>query len=95
MLRVTIEFVPFGIEREAHPIAQLLIINEGTGNLSRGNYRLEWRDLDESQPNYLPQKAPWLITHIKGWPRTRTVWQLVERSLKTLWVHLAPEGQEP
>lgn len=44
MLRVRVEFVPYGREQWRSEIAQLEIINLGTGNPERGNYKLVLRD---------------------------------------------------
>lgn len=39
MIRVTIEFVPFGVEDAASTIGELRIWNDGTGTPEVGNYR--------------------------------------------------------
>ena len=44
MLRIKIELVPFGIESEARTIADMEIINDGTGNHRYGNYIYELWD---------------------------------------------------
>jgi hypothetical protein len=48
MIRVTIDFIPFGIEAEAARIGILTVWNEGTGTQEIGNYRwlLAYKTLD-------------------------------------------------
>lgn len=41
MIRVRVEFVPFGDEKLAHEVCKLKVWNDGTGTSQRGNYQYE------------------------------------------------------
>lgn len=87
MLRVTVELLPLGMEKPQN-LGTLLIVNEGTGSASLGNYKARV---------YRPHKKPitgremWLkriatrASEIWGWPRQeKPVWSLVAEALKEL-----------
>jgi hypothetical protein len=62
MIRVTIELVPHGIEARKRHLGTILIANDATGTLTRGNYRAT---LSQSgQP-----KRIWKSVHLTDFPR--------------------------
>ena len=67
MIRVRVELVPFGNEDEAREIGQLVLANDGHGNMFTGNYVFVYADnLNEEREG-----------SVKDFPRKRGVWQLI------------------
>lgn len=70
MLRLKLEFVPFGLESQARQIGLVEIWNDGTGTLEVGNYKARLTKLDV--PNVRRKTCK-----IKAFPRTeRDAWDL-------------------
>ena len=73
MLRVTIEFVPYGDESKAHVLHTAAISNDGVGTPERGNYRYTLNS---------KQQRAWRKGRIKEFPRLRLgAWDLLYRVL--------------
>lgn len=79
MLRVTVELVPRGIESKARKIATMTIANDGTGNLSTGNYK------GVLHAEYTAPTGR--LGYVTGFHRkSQSVWSLIGAFLK-LWGH--------
>ena len=73
MLRVTIEFVPYGDESKAHVLHTAAISNDGLGTPERGDYRYTLNS---------KQQRAWRKGRIKEFPRLRLgAWDLLYRVL--------------
>jgi len=79
MLRITIEILPFGFEKNKRHLGTATIANDGTGTLKTGNYTYKlskWGRPD----------AVWRRGHITGFPRggrgSLGPWDLLFRVLK-------------
>jgi hypothetical protein len=72
MIRVTVEMIPYGIEKHAEVIGQLKIINDGTGTKEVGNYT--WEMVEEGVGLLEEGKCG-------NFNREAGVWALVERVL--------------
>jgi hypothetical protein len=70
MLRVTIELVPYGIEKHAKKIATMLIANNGDGDWEFGDYDFAYNYLDN------PEAAS--VGILKGFPRRLGAWSLLK-----------------
>jgi hypothetical protein len=80
MLRVTIEMWPYGSEGDKHVITErLLIWNDGTGNINKGNYECCF-GLDKYDIGNVPTKT------VKGHVRLEGAWKLVYRCLRRYYV---------
>lgn len=42
MLRVSVDYIPFGNEEHRETLAVMDVINDGTGNLKIGNYKIKY-----------------------------------------------------
>lgn len=75
MIRITVELVPRGIGTPQR-IAKAEIINDGTGTLTRGNYRIRlWRK----------RLVPWREFRVKNFARRQlSVWHLLADALQSL-----------
>lgn len=49
MLRITVELVPFGNEVNRKMIGQVLIVNDGTGDMTTGFYRALVQEDDDPE----------------------------------------------
>ncbi len=76
MLRITIEKVPYGIEEGSHIMYQGTITNDGTGTLSRGNYRISLGTKGG--------KTVYKTGYVRGFPRKKNIaWKLLLDGLKS------------
>jgi len=76
MLRVTIEVVHHGDESHSETIATGKIVNDGTGTLNKGNYRVELYDR---------AGRLWRFGEVRDFPRRRLLaWDLLHRALTKL-----------
>ena len=75
MIRVTVELVSFGDESLKKIIGEAKIINDGTGDMYEGNYKvINTEDI----------KA-WEDSVVKGFPRLdKSIWDLLYLSLKNV-----------
>lgn len=78
MLVVKIEVWPFGSEEQRRDIAQMVIVNDGTGDLEWGNYDI-WVPDPLDHPNDVTTTMP--DGRIEDHERIAPVWDLVERAL--------------
>jgi hypothetical protein len=79
MIRVTVELLPHGDEAHKRQLAVMEIANDGTGNVSTGNYR------GTLHAEYTPEKGR--HGQVFEFHRQRqSVWSLVGAFLK-LWGH--------
>ena len=69
MLVLKIEFWPLGQEKKASEIGRMLIINDGTGDESVGNYDVRWGNA--SKPSEMKS------ARVLGFERRKKFWQLV------------------
>lgn len=72
MIRVTVELVPFGVEKNARVLGTMLIINDGTGDTYNGNYNVR-----KITPR---QQRLWRIEGFKR--RSKNVWHLIAKALE-------------
>lgn len=80
MLRITVELVPHGQEENKRTIATGTIINDGTGNLYKGNYIAEFK-VDK----YNITGKPIIFTSkVQGFPRIKNVWSLVCEAISNI-----------
>lgn len=85
MIRVTVELVPFGVEKAKRTIATMEIVNDGTGDRELGNYVATIRETGRD-----PQ-----VRHgrLRKFPRqVEPVWSLIGGFLK-LWGHTKHPGK--
>jgi hypothetical protein len=77
MIRVTIELLPLGLEKNKRHLGTAEIWNDVTGDNQTGNYKFKlskWGDV----------KATWKSGEIKGFPRqARGAWDLLYLCLKS------------
>ena len=79
MLRVTVELLPHGFEKNKRTLAVLNIANDGTGSSDMGNYR------GTLHAEYTgPDGRQGIVTQYRR--RNQSVWSLVGAFLK-LWGH--------
>jgi hypothetical protein len=75
MLRITIEKVPYGISEYAHIIHRGTIVNDGTGTLSGGNYRIK---LDKKLSKSGAHTGIYKTGRVKGFKRKKEgAWKLL------------------
>ena len=79
MIRVTVEFVPFGQEDQKQVIGTLAITNDGTGTLDFGNYDFAI-DYGRDGAALNPYDEGRVIAH----PRSSNVWRLVQSCLHSV-----------
>lgn len=78
MLKITIEFLPYGIEENKKIIGTGIIVNDGSGTVETGNYRAAIAKE--------PLKKWWKHCHYSGWPRTKkTAWELLHVILREMF----------
>ena len=58
MLRITIDLLPFGSEKNRKTLTTFDIANDGTGTPSRGNYKMR-----------MSPKKPWIEGVVENYPR--------------------------
>lgn len=71
MIRVRVELVPFGNEDETKEIGQLVLANDGYGNVFTGNYVFAYAD--NSGREYEGS--------VKDFPRQQGIWELLSECL--------------
>lgn len=77
MLRITVELIPFGDESRKREIARGEIVNDGTGDRTRGNYRAELHT----------DRTAALGVTLRSFPRATGVWNLVRQILNSAHEH--------
>jgi len=70
MLRVTVELVPQGDEDRANVIGEMIIANDGSGTLDRGNYKAVMAPDD-----FINEKLNHM--NIQNFDRSMGVWDLI------------------
>lgn len=76
MIYVKVELWPLGDKEKAKPLGELLIANDGTGTLTRGNYRA----VIKNSVGRLTRRG-----EVKDFPRKRlNVFDLMYRMLKVM-----------
>lgn len=75
MIRVTVELIPYGILKPKH-LGTALMINDGTGDASTGNYKVIFKRAD---------KRFYKECEVKNFPRKRRLaWDLLYRALREI-----------
>lgn len=72
MLRVTVELVPFGIEKNTEIIGEMVIGNENTYADNTANYVYAYRDNSGIEE----------FGYVSGFDRTDGIWRLMHRCLE-------------
>lgn len=88
MLKVTLDYWPFGDASAAERLGTLTIVNEGTGTAEIGNYRVDLERPDDVDDAALDDGGivPALLgARVEGHRRGSGAWALVARSIRTLW----------
>ena len=67
MIRVKVDLVPFGNEDEAKEIGQLVLANDGYGNVFTGNYVFAYADDSGNECE----------GSVKDFPRQQGIWKLI------------------
>lgn len=67
MIRVRIDLVPFGNEDGAREIGQLVLANDGYGNIFTGNYVFVYADDNGNEHE----------GSVKDFPRQQGIWKLI------------------
>lgn len=76
MIRITVELVPYGIEKNKKTIAKGIITNDGTGNHVLGNYIYSISTIKDASTEIFDSGE------IKGFRRLEcSVWYLIYRML--------------
>ena len=79
MLRITIELVPFGLEKESRVLGIAEIMNDGTGDYRTGNYKAR---LSKWSPK---TNEDWKTTVVTGFLRkSKGPWDLLYRVLHNI-----------
>ena len=81
MIRVRVDLVPFGYEDEAKEIGQLVLANDGQGNVFTGNYVFVYAD----------DRGNEYEGAVKDFPRQQGIWKLIAECLNS---NLEPEDEE-
>ena len=82
MLVVTVELWPFGIKSERKELATMVIANDGTGDVERGNYNVRRFIPGEFAKSYEARKFGEIEANVKDHPRFSSVWLLVRKALE-------------
>ena len=73
MIKITVEVIPFGVEKWKKKVGEMTIANDGTGSGSRGNYKY----------NMSTKNRIWRKGRIEDFPRLScSVWNLIYRVLR-------------
>lgn len=76
MIRVTVELLPLGREKDKELLGVAYITNDGSGSRTKGNYRFTLSK--KGNPNSI-----WKRGAVLGFPRKRLLgWDLVFRALR-------------
>lgn len=82
MLRVAIDYVPYGDERRTERIASALIVNDGTGDPESGNYDITFFLRYEPGGAAPDPDAIWRKVRVEDFPReVLSPWHLLRRAL--------------
>ena len=73
MIRVRVDLVPFGNEDEAKEIGQLVLANDGYGNIFTGNYVFVYAD----------DRGNEYEGSVKDFPRNQGIWKLIAECLNS------------
>ena len=90
MIRCKIELLPYGKEEDSKLIGLILIVNDGTGTFTKGNYKsiiktedpfkIEMNDLKDIL--YEDKEIPGLLSgKVKKFPRVSIVYNLLAKCL--------------
>ena len=71
MIRVRVDLVPFGNEDKAKEIGQLILANDGSGNVFTGNYVFVYADNSGVEHE----------GSVKDFPRRMGIWELISECL--------------
>lgn len=78
MIRITIELLPFGSEKNKKPLGVATIANDGSGDEDIGNYNVKLYTWHE------PPRI-WKTGKVKGFPRKiKGPWDLLCRALRNI-----------
>jgi hypothetical protein len=81
MIVIKIEMWPHGDREQAYPLGGLIITNDGTGDQTTGNYRVE---ATHSGAYFGKRPEPYKTGHVKGFRRSLSVYRLVCRCLQAI-----------
>ena len=81
MIRVRVDLVPFGNEDEAKEIGQLVLANDGYGNVFTGNYVFVYADNSGKEHE----------GSVKDFPRNEGIWKLIAECLNS---NLEPHDED-
>ena len=81
MIRVRVDLVPFGNEDEAKEIGQLVLANDGYGNVFTGNYVFVYADNSGNEYEGA----------VKDFPRNQGIWKLISECLNS---NLEPHDED-
>lgn len=73
MIRVRVDLVPYGNEGEAKEIGQLVLANDGYGNVFTGNYVFVYADNSGNEYE----------GSVKDFPRSQGIWKLISECLNS------------
>lgn len=95
MIRVTIEILPYGDENSKKKLGMIEIANDGSGDLYKGNYKTVLHVNEHDMFPYdkakfaqmcksgkLPKEDGKIFKSIKGFDRSRSIYDLVAIALK-------------
>jgi len=71
MLRVTVELVPFGDESKKRKIGEMVIANDGSGDISTASYQA-WIGADDHSGD------PAMFSKLERHDRSKSVWELIK-----------------
>ena len=81
MIRVRVDLVPFGNEDKAKEIGQLVLANDGYGNVFTGNYVFVYADNSGKEHE----------GSVKDFPRNEGIWKLIAECLNS---NLEPHDED-
>lgn len=81
MIRVRVDLVPFGNEDEAKEIGQLVLANDGWGNVFKSNYVFVYADDNGNEYE----------GSVKDFPRKQGIWKLIAECLNS---NLEPHDEQ-
>jgi len=79
MIVVNIELWPHGSKDRSKTIGNLVIVNDGTGNVEHGNYNVA---LSHAGIYYGKKKEPWKTGSVKNHKRMLSPYHLVYKAIK-------------
>ena len=78
MVRITIELIPDGDETQAKPLGKIVIVNDGTGTETAGNYTAEIGHTGR-YIGRLPD--PYKVATVKNFNRRHSIYALLQKVL--------------